>query len=191
MTNVQCAPCTSGQTELDPISVSRLLEEGKARLIDVRDPAERARLHVPASEPMPLESLEVEKLPVGTGQLIIFHCQGGTRSRRALERALAGGRGTFASMKGGIVAWKAAGLPVIENRRAPRSPMQQTQILMGLLVLIGTILGAFVTPFALLLSGFIGCGMIYAGLSGSCAMANLLGAMPWNRTANASVGCGI
>ena len=189
MTTAHLNRPTSSPAEFDPVSVRRLIADKKARLIDVREPEERARLFVQGSESMPLSVFDPGKIPASADQLIIFHCHAGARSRKALDRALAGGKGTFAHMRGGVQAWKAAGLPVVESPGFSLSPMQQTQVLMGLLVLVGTLLGAFVTPWALILSGFIACGMIYAGLSGNCAMANMLASMPWNRAADSGVAC--
>jgi Protein of unknown function (DUF2892) len=55
------------------------------------------------------------------------------------------------------------------------------QIAAGSLVLIGVVLAALVSPWFVLLSGFVGGGLVFAGASGSCAMAQLLMLMPWNR----------
>ena len=49
------------------------------------------------------------------------------------------------------------------------------------LVLAGILLGIWVAPAFLALSGFVGAGLMFAGLSGWCGMAKLLGLMPWNR----------
>jgi len=43
------------------------------------------------------------------------------------------------------------------------------------------VLGVTLSPWALVLSGFVGCGLMFAGISGWCGMAKLLGAMPWNK----------
>jgi hypothetical protein len=59
--------------------------------------------------------------------------------------------------------------------------MRQVQITAGSLVALGTALGWFVSPWFLILSGFVGCGLMFAGLSGWCGMAMMLGRMPWNR----------
>lgn len=179
-----CAPTTP--REIDPVVVSEMLLEGTGRLVDVREADERRRQFISGSLSMPLSSFDAERLDCGGKPITILHCHGGGRSRKALERLEAAGKLSVAHMRGGIDAWKAAGLPIVEERRAPLSAMQQTQIFMGMLVLVGTIAGAFWSPWALVLSGLIGCGMIYAGLTGSCAMANLLGAMPWNRSAAVS-----
>ncbi|WP_419866828.1 YgaP family membrane protein [Altericroceibacterium endophyticum] len=61
--------------------------------------------------------------------------------------------------------------------------MRQVQITAGTLILIGVLLAAFVAPGFIWLSGFVGAGLLFAGLSGWCGMATLLSAMPWNRKA--------
>jgi hypothetical protein len=50
-------------------------------------------------------------------------------------------------------------------------------------VLIGVLLGAFVSSGFYVLSGLIGAGLVFAGVSGFCGMAKLLALMPWNRVA--------
>ena len=59
--------------------------------------------------------------------------------------------------------------------------MRQVQIIAGSLVLTGTLLGIFVAPGFLFLSGFVGAGLLFAGVSGTCMMANILGKLPYNQ----------
>ncbi|MFS6828004.1 DUF2892 domain-containing protein [Cyanobium sp. ATX-6F1] len=59
--------------------------------------------------------------------------------------------------------------------------MRQVQIAAGSLVLLGVILSQAVAPGWIWLSGFVGAGLVFAGVSGFCGMARLLAAMPWNR----------
>jgi rhodanese-related sulfurtransferase len=49
------------------------------------------------------------------------------------------------------------------------------------LVLLGVLLSQSVAPGWIWLSGFVGAGLIFAGISGFCGMARLLSVMPWNR----------
>ena len=51
----------------------------------------------------------------------------------------------------------------------------------GSLVLIGVVLSQVVAPGWIWLSGFVGAGLVFAGVSGFCGMARLLAVMPWNR----------
>jgi hypothetical protein len=59
--------------------------------------------------------------------------------------------------------------------------MRQVQIAAGSLVLLGLILSASLAPAWIALSWFVGAGLVFAGLSGSCGLAKLLALMPWNR----------
>lgn len=168
--------------ELSATAVRDLLARDEIVLIDVRELDEYRQERIAGARSLPLGSLEATALnPLGE-KLIVLHCRGGTRSRKAAQKLRECGMTKIAELRGGIDAWKSAGLPTVVDRQVRMTAMQQTQVLMGSIVLIGTILGAFVTPWALILSGFIGCGMVFAGLTGSCAMANLLAKAPWNRT---------
>lgn len=59
--------------------------------------------------------------------------------------------------------------------------MRQVQIVAGALVLLGALLAWSVDPAFLALSAAVGGGLAFAGISGSCLMARILGHMPWNR----------
>jgi rhodanese-related sulfurtransferase len=70
---------------------------------------------------------------------------------------------------------------VVTNRTAPLPIMRQVQIAAGLLVLLGIALAVLVSPWFMALPAFVGAGLVLAGLTGFCGMANLLRHMPWNR----------
>jgi hypothetical protein len=86
-------------------------------------------------------------------------------------------------LQGGIEAWKAAGLTVHANRRAPIEIMRQVLIVAGLIVLLGLALGVTVHPGFFGLSAIMGAGLLFAGSTGWCGLALLLKLMPWNRPA--------
>jgi rhodanese-related sulfurtransferase len=86
-------------------------------------------------------------------------------------------------LEGGIEGWKQAGLPVVVDESQPIEINRQVMIAAGSLVLIGVLLGAFVSSGFYVLSGLIGAGLVFAGVSGFCGMAKLLALMPWNRVA--------
>ena len=58
--------------------------------------------------------------------------------------------------------------------------MRQVQIVAGSLVVLGVLLGSLVSPWLYALSGFVGAGLVFAGVSGTCGLASLLRLMPWN-----------
>lgn len=84
-------------------------------------------------------------------------------------------------LDGGVDAWIAAGLPVLEDRRAPLEIMRQVQITAGSLVVAGVALGVLVHPAFYALAGVVGAGLTFAGVTGFCGMARLLALAPWNR----------
>lgn len=165
--------------EHEPHVVQRLVQEGKAVLIDVRDLAEHRQEHIAGTSVIPASAIGPEAVQ---GRAVILHCRSGRRSAGAAQKLLDAGAKDISHMKGGIEAWKSAGLPTVVDRKAPMTPMQQTQLLMGFLVVASVAVGAFVTPYALGLAAFVGCGMMFAGITGSCAMANMLAKAPWNKS---------
>jgi rhodanese-related sulfurtransferase len=84
-------------------------------------------------------------------------------------------------MEGGLDAWHKAGLECNRNSKAPLEITRQVQIGAGSLVLLGVLLGFIVSPMLFALSAFVGAGLVVAGTTGWCGMANLLAGMPWNR----------
>jgi rhodanese-related sulfurtransferase len=85
-------------------------------------------------------------------------------------------------VEGGIEAWKKAGLPIAGDHGQPIAIERQVQIAAGSLVLLGVVLGQIASPAFYAVSAFVGAGLTFAGISGSCGMAKLLALMPWNRT---------
>ena len=172
---------------LSPADAARLMREQDALLVDVRGPDEHARSRIPGARNLPLDQLDDAALAAHQGKAVLFHCRSGMRTTGHAARlaACTGGMQAFI-VEGGLDAWRKAGLPVQEDRRQPIEVMRQVQIVAGTLVLLGVLLGVFVHPAFYALSGFVGAGLVFAGVSGTCAMANLLRAMPWNRVAAAS-----
>ena len=86
-------------------------------------------------------------------------------------------------LEGGLDAWKKAGLPVLADASQPLELQRQVQIAAGSLIVLGAVLGATVSPWFHALSGFVGAGLVFAGVSGFCGLARVLMRMPWNRNA--------
>ncbi len=172
--------------DLTPDLLRTWLREQTAVLFDVREDFERATEWIPGSRHHALGGLDPKAVRRDAdGKRIVFHCRSGKRSHQAAGHFRDAGDLVF-QLAGGIEAWKAAGLPVERARTAGLDVMRQVQVTAGSLVLIGVLLGVFASPWFLLLSGFIGAGLIFAGLSGWCGMAKLLARMPWNRVPTCS-----
>jgi rhodanese-related sulfurtransferase len=168
-------------TALTPAAVAERLQSGAALLVDVREADEFARRHVPASLSRPLSAFEAAHLKIEPGREVVFACRSGMRTRAHCDRLRASVDGEAYVLEGGIDGWIAAGLPIAHDRKAPLEIMRQVQIIAGSLVLMGVALGVAVSPAFLILSGFVGAGLTFAGATGFCGMARLLALAPWNR----------
>lgn len=166
---------------LAPADVESRLRQGHALLIDIRESDEFARRHIEGAVSQPLSRLGTVPVPALDGADIIYTCKSGMRTGANAARLASTVTGSAYVLSGGIDGWAAAGLPVVTNAKAPLEIMRQVQIAAGLLVLLGVFLGWAVAPGFLLLSGFVGAGLMFAGMSGFCGMAKLLAVMPWNR----------
>lgn len=171
-------------TSLPPADVATRLKQGKAILVDVREPDEFAREHVAGAVSAPLSAFDAAHLGAGD-MAVVFTCRSGARTAANCDRLAARVEGSAFVMEGGLGAWKAAGLPVIQDREAPLEMMRQVQIAAGGLALLGVILAVGVHPGFMGLSAFVGAGLMVAGLTGFCGMAKVLAVMPWNRTRTA------
>lgn len=167
--------------KLSPQDVKVRLAKRSAVLVDIREPDEFARAHVAGAVSQPLSTLEQAHLAIDPGADVIFTCRTGMRTAGACGRLAARVDGDAYVLEGGLDAWTKAGLPLEEDRAAPMEINRQVQIMAGLLILTGVVLGILVAPGWLGISAFVGAGLVFAGLSGSCAMARLLMLAPWNR----------
>jgi len=149
--------------------------------VDVRSAAEfhSERFDVSPLLNHPLD--RIDNLDLAKDAEIYLSCRSGNRSGQAQARLQALGFSHVINVEGGFLAWHAAGLP--ETKTKGQFPiMRQVQIAAGSLVLLGALGSLFLTPALIWLAVFVGAGLTFAGLSGWCGMALLLGAMPWNKT---------
>ncbi len=162
-------------------TLKQWLDQDQVILVDVREPSEHAAERIDGAKLVPLSQFDVNQIPLETGKTLALHCQTGNRSAQAAQKLLTTGVKTVIHLEGGINAWKQLGYPTQINRNAPISIFRQVQIVTGSLVVVGTVLGVFVSPGFLLLSGFVGGGLVFAGVSNTCAMATLLAKLPYNQ----------
>jgi rhodanese-related sulfurtransferase len=166
-------------------SDARLLIEKGAVLVDIRERDEHARERIPGAKSAPLSLIQEQGLTGHEGQVMIFHCKSGNRTKMNAGRFAPEANCDAFILDGGIDAWKAAGLPIEKDTRQPLEMNRQVQIATGGLALLGVVLGVLVDPRFYVLSGLVGAGLVTAGVTGSCVMAGLLKVMPWNRAVTA------
>ncbi|GAB4460324.1 MAG: rhodanese-like domain-containing protein [Elainellaceae cyanobacterium] len=183
MTTTNDTQKSSKLNTINPVQLKALVDQQTVTLVDVREPVEYAGEHISGSTLVPLSNFDPALLPNQPNKPTVLYCRSGNRSAQAAQKLFSAGIQEVTHLEGGLLAWKAQGYPTEIKQNAPISLMRQVQIVAGSLVLLGTLLGAFVSPWFLILSGFVGSGLIFAGVTDTCAMAMLLAKMPWNRIA--------
>jgi rhodanese-related sulfurtransferase len=181
--SVQPSPDADGSPTLwTAAAVQAHLQLGSVILVDVRERGEFAGERIGGARSLPLSTFDPAAVPLDApDRAVVIYCQSGRRSQQAAQKLRAAGCDRVIQLEGGLNAWKEAGYGIERDRNAPISIMRQVQIIAGTLILTGTLLGAFVAPGFLALSGFVGAGLFYAGASGNCMMATLLAKLPYNR----------
>ena len=159
------------------------------RLLDVRSPAEYETMHIRGAYNVPLDRLGEHgaEIRATVAEPVVLICQSGQRARRAETALRAAGMPNLHVLEGGVSAWNAAGQPVV--RGAERMSLErQVRIFAGALAALGAVLALTVNPLFALLPAFVGSGLVFAGVTNTCASAMLLARLPYNRPATCDVG---
>lgn len=149
--------------------------------INVCTPAEYKEKNIPGVRSLPLDELDARFTELQDKKTVYVHCRSGKRGARAIEKLQnLGLTAELVNVEGGLLAWDEAGLPTDSlTNRLPL--MRQVMLAAGSLILLGYLLSLFVHEQLILLSVFVGLGLLTAGLTGWCGMSRLLELMPWNR----------
>lgn len=166
---------------LTPQAAQALLAQG-AVLVDIRSADEYAREHIADAQNVPMEQLNSNGMPKSETNAVIFHCNSGNRT--VMNAGVLDNCATCEVyiLEGGLAGWKKAGLPIVKDASQPLELQRQVQIGAGFIILLGVTLGATVSPNWYALSGFVGAGLIMAGVTGFCGLARVLMKMPWNKS---------
>lgn len=166
---------------ISPEETWRKLQAGEIRLVDIRDVQEFAEVAIPGSllAPLPVTALQPLKDADAPEKPVVFTCRSGRRTENAAAR-LQGLVQEGYQLRGGIMAWEKAGLPVVRTAKLPMPINRQIQICAGALVLVGVVGSTSWSPL-LWLAGFVGAGLFFAGVSGFCGLGILLSHAPWNK----------
>jgi len=183
---------TMKTTPIQSIHVSEAQKNLHSALwLDVRTPAEYDEAHVEGSVLHPLTGLDVEKvrgLAAAKGACFVV-CRSGNRATQAADKLAAAGVDSIHVLDGGIQAWESAGLPLTRGAKT-MSLERQVRIAAGALVFTGAALGYFVNPAWIGLSGFVGAGLVFAGITDTCGMGMLIARMPWNNRSRSNTSAG-
>lgn len=179
---------------IDVKHLSEAQQNGGVDLIDVRTPVEFREVHADGAKNVPLDSLDPKQVASsrngGSDGPLYVICKSGARGAKAAQKFIDAGIDNVVNVEGGTMAWEQAGLPVQRGKKTI-SLERQVRIAAGSLTLLGAILAVTVHPYFIGLSGFIGAGLLFAGITDTCGMGMMLAKMPWNQCQDDSGSCAV
>ena len=184
-------------SETQSISAQQLaqFEPNQLDLVDVRTPLEYREVHAEAARNVPLDRLDpaaIMQARNGSADRPLYViCKSGSRGAKACQKFTQAGFSNVINVEGGTDAWVAAGLPVVRGKKA-MSLERQVRIAAGFLVFVGAV-AAMVTGnvYYAGLPAFVGAGLMFAGITDTCAMGMLIAKMPWNQVKEQSASCAV
>lgn len=158
------------------------------RLLDVRTPGEFEAEHIAGAYNVPLDTLGEHgpEIRARISDPVVLICRSGQRARKAEDALKAAGMTNLHVLDGGMSAWIAAGHPV--RRGVPRMSLErQVRIAAGALAATGGFLALFANSLFAVIPAFVGSGLVFAGVTDTCAMGMLIAKLPHNRPASCDV----
>ncbi|MBN45585.1 MULTISPECIES: rhodanese-like domain-containing protein [unclassified Methylophaga] len=156
-------------------------------IIDVRTTAEVNAKSLPSAIHLPLQAFNVEALQKAINkqsanpEKIYFLCHSGRRAETAAKQIDGQVSQSLVVIEGGIQAVEKMNPDWVITQGKAISIERQVRITAGGLVLLGVILGFAIHSAWFALSGFVGAGLMFSGITDSCAMGMIIAKMPWNK----------
>lgn len=154
---------------------------GECQVIDVREFSEFNSERIADAQLMPLSNFEKHADEIDHSKPVYLMCRSGNRAKNAAEKLASKGFTDIHVIEGGMVAWAGANLPVVKGESKVWSLERQVRFAAGTIVLTGVLLSVFVSPYLLLISAFVGAGLMFSAATDTCAMGMALARMPWNK----------
>lgn len=165
-------------------------------VIDVRTQMEHSEkslviphFHIPLDELKPTDFMMRHGLNKDSNVYIL--CRSGKRAEKAADKFIAEGYHNVHVIEGGIVACEGCGYEVQGHltsqetsttyAKKPISLERQVRIAAGAIAATGALLGLLVYPLFGIIPLFVGCGLVFAGITDWCGMALVLTKAPWNK----------
>jgi hypothetical protein len=138
-------------------------------------------MHIEPSVNIPIDMLsaKINELSQSKQNYIVL-CHTGNRAAMAADMLMQSGIHAVKVMEGGIVHWQDEKLPVIKGEGGI-SLERQVRLIAGSLVLLGIIMSWLLHWVFICIPLFVSCGLVYAGLTDTCLMGELLMKLPYNK----------
>ncbi len=163
-----------------------LVGGGECQVIDVREFSEFESERIANAKLVPLSIFEKHVDEIDHSKPVYIICRSGNRAKQAAEKLVIKGFTDIHVIDGGMAAWVNADLPIVRGNSNIWSLERQVRFTAGLFVLTGVLLSVLISPYLILISAFVGAGLVFSALTDTCGMGMVLARMPWNR---APAGC--
>jgi rhodanese-related sulfurtransferase len=100
---------------LSPEQAQELISRGECDVVDVREPREWSRGHVPGARLVPFDRIRHSPRSSLPRDGVIFVCAAGTRSQAAAKVAEESGYTNVYNLSGGTRNWVNHGLPLVQD----------------------------------------------------------------------------
>lgn len=167
---------------IDSSQLHEMLRHDPAtRILDVRSGGEFDTVHIPGSYNVPLDTLgEHARDLADVEHPVVLVCKSGSRADQAHSTLSGAGKQRLHLLDGGLDAWLASGGDVVRSSNETWAMDRQVRLVAGSIALFGILLSIFV-PKAKWIAGGVASGLTFSAVSNTCAMANVLGRLPYNR----------
>jgi rhodanese-related sulfurtransferase len=169
--------------DISPEKATELLEKEKDRikLIDIRECFEFEEERIPGACLLPMRSLAEEEFSHAKEDIGIFYCRSGRRTSLASPLIAKTGFKQVYILKGGLKAWKKAGFPILKKQDKIPYLIRQVFIILGISLILFSLLSLKINLYFIGGAFIIGCGLLWAGISGNCLLAFFISQLPWNK----------
>lgn len=152
------------------------------RILDVRTGGEFETAHIPGSYNVPLDTLGEHVTDLADfSHPVVLVCQSGARATQAHGALRDAGKHTIHILDGGIAAWQAGGHEVAHGDVQRWAMDRQVRLVAGSMVVAGVV-ASIAAPRLKWLAAGVGSGLVFSAVTNTCAMANVLSKLPYNRT---------
>lgn len=157
-------------------------------LVDVRTPGEFQSASIDGAVNLPLSQVDahLRRIVRDAGGRMVLICQSGARAGQAAATLAGAGLSDVVVLDGGMNSWVAAGAPVRREEQAKWALERQVRLVAGGLV-ASSVAASVWFPRLRFLAGGVGAGLVFAAVSNTCAMGNMLMKLPYNQGAAADV----
>ena len=167
---------------VDVAEAQTLIHESNTLVLDVRSPGEFETAHIDGAVNIPVDRLDphLREIVHNAGGTMVLVCQSGGRAEQAATTLSREGKQDLVLLQGGMNAWQQAGAPVQRGDVQRWALERQVRLVAGAIV-VSTVAASALVPRLKWVGAGVGGGLVFAAVSNTCMMGNLLSKLPYNR----------